>query len=216
MTNPWYEQAKAVALLGGLELYEDPSYKQGETNRTPAFLSKFPLGKVPALETSNGFAVTEGLSICRFLADSGSRAGQLLGRDVEARARIDEWSVFAEQELVGHTMPVLGMLVLRMTPFHRDRYDWCVRNLERALARLEMALEAEDGPKKFLVGHEVTLADVMVAGALIRAGNFLMDREMVRDKAPSVPAYLGGLLEIPELGAAFGPLVLCEERVRGN
>ena len=116
---------------------------------------------------------------------------------------------------MGNTMPILGMLVLKMTPFHQHRYDWCVGYLETALGRLHLALTA-DGKgkaKKFLVGDEVTLADVMVGGALIRAGNFLMDREMLKG-APSIEGYLRGLLEIPEVGAAFGPLVLVEERVK--
>lgn len=109
-------------------------------------------------------------------------------------------------------MPILGMLVLKVTPFNQHRYDWCVGYLEKALGRLEMALTADGKAKKFLVGEEVTLADVMVGGALIRAGNFLMDREMLKG-APSIEGYLKGLLEIPEVGEAFGPLVLVEERV---
>ncbi|KAK0616546.1 hypothetical protein B0T14DRAFT_482848 [Immersiella caudata] len=209
------KRAKAIASLGGLTIIDFPNYTQGQTNTTPSFLSKFPLGKVPALETHDGFTITEGLSICRFLADSGSKASQLLGRDVHTRARIDEWSVFAEQEIVGHTMPILGMLVLKVTPFHQHRYDWCVGYLEKGLGRLEMALKGDgDGKaRRFLVGEEVTLADVMVGGALIRAGNFLMDREM-RKGAPSVEGYLRGLLEIPEMGEAFGELALVEERVK--
>ncbi|KAK5653482.1 hypothetical protein OQA88_8968 [Cercophora sp. LCS_1] len=208
------KRAKAIAALGGLTIVEYPNYKQGETNRTPSFLAKFPLGKCPALETHDGFTITEGLSICRFLADSGSKSGQLLGRDIKTRARIDEWSVFAEQEIVGNTMPILGMLVLKVTPFNQHRYDWCVGYLEKALERLGMALKTEDGtPRKFLVGEEITLADVMVGGALVRAGNFLMDREMLK-VAPSIEGYLKGLLEVPEVGEAFGPLALVEERVR--
>jgi len=119
-------------------------------------------------------------------------------------------------------MPILGMLVLKVTPFNQHRYTWCVGYLEKALARLEMALasptpaeeDKKTEKKKFLVGEEVTLADIMVGGALIRAGNFLMDRKMREAFAPSVEGYLRGLLEIPEVGEAFGPLVLVEERVK--
>ncbi|KAK4455382.1 elongation factor 1-gamma [Podospora aff. communis PSN243] len=209
------KRAKATSLLSNLTLLESPSYTHNTTNRTPEFLSKFPLGKVPALETSTGFTLTEGFSICRFLADSGSRAAQLLGGDVETRARIDEWCVFAEMEVVGNVMPVLGMLVLKVTPWNEWRYGFCVGNLERALGVLEGVLSkgGEGGNKRFLVGEEITLADVMVGGALVRAGNFLMDKEMRRG-VPAVEGYLRGLMEVPEMKEAFGELVLVEERVR--
>ena len=35
----------------------------GETNKTPAFLKKFPLGKVPAFEGSDGVLLTESNAI---------------------------------------------------------------------------------------------------------------------------------------------------------
>lgn len=106
-------------------------------------------------------------------------------------------------------MPILGMLVLKVTPWNPHRYGWCVGYLEKALGRLETAVKG----RMFLVGEEITLADVMVGGALLRAGNFLMDREMLKG-APSVEGYLRGLMDIPEIGEAFGKLVLCEERVK--
>lgn len=183
----------------------------GHTNHSAEFLSKFPLGKVPALETADGFTITEGHAICRFIAESGSKANQLLGRDIKTRARIDEWSCFAEQEIVGNTLPVLGMIVLKMTPFNQFRYDWCVKYLEKALGRLEIALKEGNG--RFLVGEELTLADIMVAGGLFRAGTFLMDVEMLK-ATPEVLRYMKGLLEIPEIGTAFGPFQVCEVRLK--
>jgi len=57
--------------------------------------------------------------------------------------------------------------------------------LEKALGRLGMALTADGKARNFL-GEKVTLADVMVGGALIRAGNFLMaaNREAREEKTP--------------------------------
>ena len=103
------------------------------------------------------------------------------------------------------------MIMIKIVPFDEARYNQCAGNLERALRRLEQAVQAGNG--KFLVSDELTMADIMVLGSLICAGKFLMDSEMLK-AAPSVPGYLRGLLEIPEVGKAFGELKLCETRVR--
>ncbi|KAK1760293.1 hypothetical protein QBC47DRAFT_419183 [Echria macrotheca] len=203
------QRAKAVAALNGLEVVEDPNFKFRETNASPEYLAKFPLGKVPGFETADGFCLAESAAIARFLAASGPKAAQLLGADVKTAAKIDEWVFFEEAELVGNLIPLLLMAVLGLRPFDQGLYDMHVANFERALRRVEVGLE---GGRRFLVGDKVTLADVMVGGALFFAGKFLMDSEMRGTVAPSVEGYLRGLLEVPEVGGAFGELVLCEAR----
>ncbi|KAK3688996.1 glutathione S-transferase [Podospora appendiculata] len=204
------QRAQALAALNGHEIEIDPAFVFGKTNKTPEFLAKFPMGKTPAFESADGFCLAEGHAICRYAADSGPNSGQLLGSDAKARARVEEWSCFAEHELVAHMMPPLYMCVLHIAPFDEARYAQSVASLERALKRLAVALA--DG-RKFLVGDHVSMADVMVAGPLMILGKHLMDREM-RALVPSVVEYLKGLLEIPEVGNAFEALELCEVRVR--
>lgn len=53
--------------MAGLEL-EEPEYKHYEDNKKPEFLAKFPHGKIPALECSNGLNLTEGAAIARYRA----------------------------------------------------------------------------------------------------------------------------------------------------
>lgn len=62
-----FEQIKATASVAGLEL-EEPEYKHFEDNKKPEFLAKFPHGKIPALECSNGLNLTEGAAIARYRA----------------------------------------------------------------------------------------------------------------------------------------------------
>lgn len=64
--------------MNGLEI-DIPPFVMRETNRTPDFLSKFPLGKVPAFEGADGFCLTESVAIATYLAKSGPKADQLLG-----------------------------------------------------------------------------------------------------------------------------------------
>lgn len=98
-------------------------------------------------------------------------------------------------------------------PYGKEGYDSFASKFERAVKFVEKSLE---GGKRFLVGEEVTVADIMVAGPLILASKLLLDAEMKKNSAPNVEGYLRGLLEVPELKEAFGELVTVQERVRGK
>ncbi|KAI0126293.1 glutathione S-transferase [Xylariales sp. AK1849] len=207
------KRAQMVASLNGLEVPLAEGFKIGETNRTPDFLSKFPLGKVPALECADGFCLAEGAAICTYLAGVGPAADQLLGPtlDVQTRARITEWTCFAENELVANALPPAVMTIFKILPYDEKRYSFHAGSLERALKRLEVAVQ---GGKKFLVGEQVTLADIMVAGPLFFALGFLIDGEM-RESVPETVKYLQGLSELPEFKKEFGDLKMVETRIKG-
>ncbi|KAL2125885.1 hypothetical protein VTI74DRAFT_2362 [Chaetomium olivicolor] len=205
------QRALALAALNGLELEVVPDFQMGVTNRSPEFLAKFPLGKVPAFESGDGsLHLTEAQAIARYVAESGPKAAQLLGENPQTRALVEMWSCFAEQELASNVTPPLLMVVAKMIPYDEGRYAQCVSAFERALKRVEVALQ---GGRKFLVGEQLTLADVMVFGVLQLASKFVMDAEM-RKEVPNVEAYLKGLMEVPEVKGAFGDLQLCETRVK--
>lgn len=200
--------------MNGLELEVAPDFQIGVTNRTPEFLAKFPLGKVPAFESGDGtFCLTESQAIARYVAESGPKAGQLLGEagDAKTRALIEQWSCYSEQELASNITPPLLMCLIKVIPYDEAKYDQHVAALEKGVQRVETELK---GGKKFLVGEQLTLADIMIFGALQVAGKFVMDKEM-RKGLPNVEAYLNRMLEVPEMKEAFGALELCETRIKG-
>jgi elongation factor 1-gamma len=183
------------------------------TNRTPEYLAKFPLGKIPAFEsTDGGFLLTEAQAIARYVAESGPKAGQLLGEDAQTRALIEQWACFAEQELTPNVVPIWLMCLLKAVPFTKEKYTEHEAAVERAVKRLEVAVR---GGRKYLVGEQLTLADIMVVSVLQLAGRLIFDKEM-RGQAPGVEAYLKGIMEVPEMKEAFPPLELCEARVKGQ
>lgn len=183
----------------------------GQTNKTPEFLAKFPLGKVPAFEGSDGFTLAEGSAIAAYIAGSGPKAEQLLGADLKTKAKISEWTLFTDGELVAHFTPPLIMMY-KILPFDETRYNSSAAYFERALQKVEAAVK---GGKKFLVGDQLTLADLMVAGALFFASGFLLDAEM-RKTAPATIEYLKGIAAVPEFAKAFGEYKPVETRVKGG
>ena len=60
----------------------------GETNKKPEFLNKFPLGKVPAFEGSDGVLLTESNAIAYYVANDELRGGS----DAAARAQVRKLS----------------------------------------------------------------------------------------------------------------------------
>jgi elongation factor 1-gamma len=208
MTNR--SQAQFVAALNGLEAPYAEDFQMGVTNKSSEFLAKFPLGKVPAMECADGFCITEGAAICEYLAKSGPAADQLLGPSSEPKtqATISMWSFFAENELVSNALTIMLMFVFKMVPYDEARCNTAFASLERALKRVNAALE---GGTKYLVGDKLTLADIMVVGVLFPCFKLFVDAEM-RKGIPNVVSYAQGLAEQAEFKSTFGALELCEER----
>ncbi|KAI0002793.1 glutathione S-transferase [Xylariaceae sp. FL0662B] len=201
-------RAQVVAAINGLEVPLVEDFTMGTTNKTPDFLAKFPMGKVPGLECADGFCLAEGAAIARYLASVGPAAPQLLGSDPKTQARIAEWAHFSEGELAANLSPPVLMALMKAIPFDEQRYNTALANIDRALKRIEVAVQ---GGKKYLVGEQLTLADVMVAGPLFLAFKLFADAEM-RKGAPGVVAWIQGIAEIPEFKKFFGNLELCETR----
>ncbi|UPK96460.1 hypothetical protein LCI18_007395 [Fusarium solani-melongenae] len=196
------QRAKVAAELNGLEVVDAEGFKMGVTNREPEFLAKFPQGKVPALETPDGFCLTENIAICRFIAESGPAADQLNGADVRTKAQINEWVAFCEAHIAVPMNFVAGVTVYKYIPQEEGTFNLMVSQFEKGVQRVEAALA---GGKEYLVGEQVTLADIMVFGALFFSLSFLFDEEK-RSKVPETVRYLKALAEQPAFKNAFGEL----------
>ncbi|KAI1776480.1 glutathione S-transferase [Hypoxylon cercidicola] len=202
-------RAQVVAALNGLDVPLVEDFQMRVTNTTPEFLSKFPLGKVPALECADGFCVTEGGAMCTYLARSGPKAEQLLGADAKTEASIAKWGFFAETELIPTLMQAALMVLFKFVPFDEERFNKAGADTLRLLKYMEVGLQ---GGKKYLVGDELTLADIMVVGPMFFGAKFFIDAEM-RKEVPNVVAWLQGLAALPEF-KPMGELVLCETRTK--
>lgn len=181
------------------------------TNRSADYLAKFPLGKVPAFEGADGFYLTEGAAIATYIAGAGPKAAQLLGAELKTKAKIAEWTLFTETEIVAHSA-VAQQVVLGMRPYDAAAYDFEASQFERALGKVEAAVQ---GGKKYLVGDELTLADLEVALYIHATAAYLFDAELAA-KVPATVAYVKGIVAIPEVAKFFGEFKPVEKRKRGG
>lgn len=190
-----------AAAFNGLEVPYAENFTMSETNRTPEFFAKFPMGKVPAFESATGFCVAESSAIARYIASSGPLAEQLLGATPEAQAKVDQWCFFAEGELTHHTNPVAYMTHYKFMPLDQPTVDRSTEAFKRALAVVEKQLE---GGKKTLgvpgSDDKITFADITVAMALVFSLGTVFPEDVVKT-APNTAAWLKGLSEMKEFGA---------------
>ncbi|KAI1369616.1 glutathione S-transferase [Xylaria arbuscula] len=207
-TNPRVTRVMVMAEMNGLEI-EIPPFTMRETNATPEFLAKFPLGKVPAFEGADGFLLTESLAIAYYVAQAGPKADQLLGKDAKTQALIRKWASFAEGEIFTNAFMPIAMAVMKFYPMNEGAFDMHIKNLEKDIKALEVALE---GGKKYLVGDQVTMADFSVASWLYHLFKHFGDAEM-RKANPNLTAYFEAFAAVPEHKKYFGEPEFAEARL---
>ena len=179
----------------------------GKTNRTPDFLSKFPLGKVPAFEAADGTTLFESDAITQYIAESGPAADQLIGATPAERASIRQWICYAQGEILDPlTELVLWRLGIRSYDAKIEETN--IARLERSLTCLETHLK----DRTWFVGNEkFSLADITVASALVWGFSMVIDAEM-RQKFPSVITWYERIIEAKGVKEAFGEKKYIEKR----
>ncbi|OCK82103.1 glutathione S-transferase [Lepidopterella palustris CBS 459.81] len=203
----------AAASINNLTLTIPSDFIMGTTNKSPEYLAKFPMGKIPALETPSGFRLTEATAISFYIADSGPKREQLLGRTPEERALVHMWVGLSDTEI----FPNLGAVLTPML----GRGEYVKKTVEekeaalmRALRRIELHLKGDgEGRKWLLDGEELSLADLSVAGSMLWVFKYLLDQE-AREEFPETVAWYRRVLAVEGVEEAFGgPPVFCEVRL---
>jgi elongation factor 1-gamma len=199
----------AVANLSGLALTIPPNFVYGQTNKTPEYLSKFPHGKLPALETSEGFYLTESSAIAFYLAESGDKKEQLIGRTKEDRALVQMWVSLADTDFFPNSSPVMAC-VMGTEPHRPEVVNPKEEQFNRGLKRLELHLN-QDGQQFLVRKDEPSLADLCVAASLFWSLKLFMGPDY-REGYPKILEWWERLMAIKEVGKGFGaPFQLCEK-----
>ncbi|KAG1773317.1 hypothetical protein EV702DRAFT_572614 [Suillus placidus] len=197
---------RSVCALAGLEL-EIPEYTHFSDNQKPEFLAKFPHGKIPAFEGANGFNLTEGAPIARYLAGLAPNSG-LLGSTPEDVAVVDQWVHFVESDIAAHADVISGMLK-NFFPYNKGIHTFLAEHQLRSLTTLETHLST----RTFLVGDRITLADITAASVLQRVVAVTADAA-VRAKLINTVRFLETIVHQPKLEAIFGPTEYTEKALQ--
>ena len=146
-----------AAKYGGHDLSLDPGFVFGETNLSPEWQAKFPLGKVPGVELSGGQTMDESNSAAWLLCpDTMTGAG-----DKNIQSSILRWISLSDLEVTpascSWVYPRAGLMPAS-PDMERGRAD---------LLRFLTWLNTELRLKTWLVGERITLADISLMASLL-------------------------------------------------
>ncbi|KAF8647570.1 hypothetical protein AX16_006609 [Volvariella volvacea WC 439] len=199
---------RAVAAYAGLEVKLPEAYVHYQDNKKPEFLSKFPHGKIPGLETKDGFHLFEGIPIARYLAGLAPNAG-LLGHTPEEAALVDQWVHLGESEVHEATILISGLIRGTTVPYFKPIHTSLVERQTRALNTLNNHLAS----RTFFVGERITLADIVIAGFLHRATAITVDAPL-RAQLPHLIRHLETVVNQSQISAIFGPTAYVEKALQ--
>ncbi|KZT21334.1 elongation factor 1-gamma [Neolentinus lepideus HHB14362 ss-1] len=209
-TTPQFDKGKrirAVAAWVGLSVELPADYVHFESNKQPEFLAKFPHGKIPALETKDGFKLFESQAITRYVASLAPNV-PLLGSSPEEAALIEQWASFSESE-VGVLTTLIFQLVRGILPYTKPIHTVFTERQVRSLETLEKHLAT----RTYLVGERVTLADITLASVILRAVTVAVDAS-VRAKIPNVIRHFETIVNHPKLKPVFGEIEYVEKALQ--
>ena len=160
----------------GLAYSREEAGLQFTANKTPDYLLKNPNGRVPLLE-DGAFRLWESNAICRYLCnrslaskDQAERASTVASRlypeNSQSRGLVDQW---LDWTLWGITAPMVIVFQqhVRISEEKRDKQK--LAEAEQQSNELLEIINQQLLRSPFLVGDELTLADVVLAPTVYRA-----------------------------------------------
>jgi len=191
-------KAQIAAAYVGIEIKE-PNFVFGKDNESDAFLALNPLGKVPCLETPQG-PIFESNAIARYVA--GLRADkQLLGANYYESALVSQWLDFCANELENPRgaliYPTMGIMA-----FNQQINDEAVKDMTTCLTVLNDHLLKNN----FIVGKQITLADIALVSALNELYSKIFAPSYVA-KFPNLTRWFSTCCNQPEFIQVLGKVI---------
>ncbi|EIE88418.1 hypothetical protein G6F55_012421 [Rhizopus delemar] len=198
--NPRVAKANIAAAYNGLEF----NFEQFDLakDRDDAFYAKFPLGKVPVFESAE-VNLFESSAIAYYAA-ALKEDSSLLGKTPAEKALIMQYVLFSDNELnsslAAWILPLIGF-----QPYMKPNVDTAIANFKRALGALDKLLLT----KTYLVGEDITFADISVVPVLFRAYTNVLDKA-ARAEFKNVTRYFTTVANKPIFKKYLGEVALCE------
>jgi maleylpyruvate isomerase len=144
--------------------------RAGGQQHAPEFLNKNPLGQIPVLEVQGGHGespvfLTQSLAIIEYL-DERFPEPPLLPKDLLSRARVRELAELINAGIQPFQNLTTTNFLSEAAP-ELDKQRWFEKFIAGGLAALEGRAQTLSG--RFLVGDEVSIADVLLVPQLYAA-----------------------------------------------
>ena len=137
--------------------YQQVDIGKGE-NRTPEFLAKNPMGRVPVLELDDGSYLAETVAICRYFEEQQPDP-PLMGIDALDKAIVEQW----QRRMEFGVFMMTAQCFRNTHEFFKGRIPQVPEYGEVCRKAAEKAygwLDGELADRKFVAGERFTIADI--------------------------------------------------------
>jgi elongation factor 1-gamma len=198
--NPQAYKALIAARYSGIPI-DVPNFDVSSRDSNE-FTKKSPLAKIPVLETKEG-SIWEANAIARYVARQGK--GSLYGATPFEASLIDNWIEYAANEIelpaAVWVFPILGYIPNNAVATNKAKAD-----IRKTLEFLNKHLLT----RTFLVGERISLADIVVAVALLRLYERVLDAPF-RKQFGNTNRWFLTCINQPEFKAVLGEVKLSEK-----
>ncbi|XP_051139639.1 elongation factor 1-gamma 2-like [Andrographis paniculata] len=195
-------KALVTAEYSGVKVELVKNFEMGVSNKTPGFIKMNPLGKVPVLETPDG-PIFESNAIARYVARRNPDSS-IYGSSLIDYAHIEQWLDFSATEIDanigGWLYPRLGFRV-----YVPQSEEVAISSLKRALGALNLHLASST----YLVGHGVTLADIVMVCNLAYGIKSILTKSFTSE-FPNVERYFWTIINQPNFKKIWGDVIQAE------
>ena len=203
--SPFVRKTLAAAAEKGLAVENKVS---APGNPDPDFIACSPFRKIPALRDGD-FTVCDSSAIVHYMEGVQPQPA-LIPAEAKARARVIWFEEFADTIVVGAAGPIFFNRVVAPKFMGKPGDEAAADKAEKeALPPVMDYLEGVvPEPGGFLVGDNVTLADIAVASPFVNLRHLGLDLS----RWPRTLAYVDSILSRP----SFAPLIETENRIFGR
>ncbi|PON33908.1 S-crystallin [Parasponia andersonii] len=201
-TNKNGFKALIAAEYSGVKVELVKNFEMGVSNKTPEFLKMNPIGKVPVLETPDG-PIFESNAIARYVARLKAD-NPLFGSSLIENAHVEQWIDFATLEIDVNILrwfiPRIGFAV-----YLPQAEEATISALKRALDALNTHLASNT----YLIGHSVTLADIVMTCNLTLGFSRILTKSFTSE-FPHVERYFWTIVNLPNFRKILGEVKQAE------
>lgn len=160
---------------------------------------------MPAFETADGKTISESNAIAYYVANE-----QLRGKTDLERALVQQWSYFADAELLPASsalvFPLLGIL-----PYNKNNAERARQDVNATLAVLNQQLL----DNTYLAGERITLADIIVFANLLSLYQYVLDAP-ARATYGNLTRWFNTILNQKQVAAVVKNYALCTAALQAD
>ena len=176
-----------------------------EFRKTPGYKALTTTDKFPMLQTEHG-CLHESSAISKYFC---SLAGNKhLGTNSVERSQVDQWISFSNTSIFPSVIKV-AMAIFGWGPVSKADYDDGFKNLKAHVKTMNSHLEG----KQWLVGNEITLADVVLSQSLYLGFSTVLDAGF-RKAMKNIAAWAQRCYDHPSCVKTLGHIKMCAKALK--